>query len=62
MVVAEILDKVFWQRHPVTGDGHPVRMIGLLGRDCLRHGTFTYRGAEGRIDLRLDLATIGRLA
>ena len=62
MVVAGILDKVFQQRHPVTGDGHPVRMIGLLERDFLRHGTFTCRGAEGRIDLRLDLDTMGRLA
>jgi len=64
MVVAGIpnLDRVFQQRHPVTADGHPVRMIGLLGRDFLRHGTFTYRGAEGRMDLRLDLDTMGRLA
>jgi len=56
------LNKAFQSRHPKTVDGRPIRLIGLLGRDLLRHGTFTYQGTEGRMKLRLDIDTMGQSA
>jgi hypothetical protein len=41
-----------------TGDDHPTRLIGLLGRDFLRHATLTYNGTTGLIDVALDLSTM----
>jgi hypothetical protein len=34
------------------GDG-PIRVVGLLGRDFLRHVTFTYDGPAGKFQLRI---------
>ncbi len=41
-----------------TNDAHPSLLIGLLGRDFLRHAVFTYNGATGVIDVMLDLTTM----
>jgi hypothetical protein len=35
------------------GDGHPLRLIGLLGRDFLGHVTMTYRGVSGRVEFQI---------
>jgi hypothetical protein len=34
--------------------GQPVRLVGLLGRDLLRHATLTYRGTSGRFEVAFD--------
>jgi len=44
-----------------TDDPHPKRMIGLLGRDFLRHGLLTYNGVKGTIDLVLDLDSLAKV-
>jgi hypothetical protein len=37
----------------IVVDGEPLVIVGLLGRDFLRHTTLTYRGADGRVTLDL---------
>ncbi len=37
-----------------TPDDHPIRLIGLLGREFLQHATLVYRGSRGIIELVLD--------
>ena len=45
----------------VTGtEAFPKRLIGLLGRDFLRHATLVYRGSQGIVEIKVDLATMGR--
>ncbi len=46
--------------HPTAAEFHgkPIRLIGLLGRDFLRHATLTYDGDAGRIEMRLHLHSI----
>ncbi|MCP4897576.1 MAG: hypothetical protein GY906_11445 [bacterium] len=34
--------------------GEPIRVIGLLGRDFLRHTVLIYGGAEGRVEIWVD--------
>jgi hypothetical protein len=38
--------------------GFPHRLIGLLGRDWLRHGTLLYEGSKGRFEFKLDFASL----
>jgi hypothetical protein len=33
---------------------HPKRLIGLLGRDFLRHTTMVYRGSKGIVEIAVD--------
>ena len=37
---------------------HPMRLIGLLGRDLLRHARFQYDGLAGQIDVHFDLGNL----
>jgi hypothetical protein len=37
-----------------TGDECPKRLIGLLGRDFLRHATLIYQGSRGIVEVVLD--------
>jgi hypothetical protein len=37
-----------------TPDDHPIRLIGLLGREFLLHATLVYRGSRGIVELVLD--------
>ena len=41
------------------GGNQSQRVIGLLGRDFLRHGTFKYYGTRGLMEIDLDLSTFG---
>ena len=36
----------------------PRRMVGLIGRDLLRHATFVYKGSIGQFDFKLDLGSL----
>jgi hypothetical protein len=47
------LDKCLADRGLIQ-DGQSQRVIGLLGRDILRHTTFIYFGTEGRLELLVD--------
>ncbi|GAB5547847.1 MAG: hypothetical protein SangKO_076070 [Sandaracinaceae bacterium] len=42
------------------GNGQPVRLIGLLGRDVLKHATFVYRGSKGSIAIEFDMDSFHR--
>jgi hypothetical protein len=33
---------------------HPKRLIGLLGRDFLKHTTMVYRGSQGAVEIAVD--------
>jgi hypothetical protein len=55
------LNGAYQQAQPKASDGRPVRLIGLLGRDFLRHTTLTYEGAEGRLHLRIHLKSLTKL-
>ncbi len=39
-------------------DGSPVRPVGLLGRDFLRHTRLTYHGTEGRFQIAVSKALV----
>lgn len=41
-----------------TSDMFPKRLIGLLGREWLRHGTLLYEGTKGRFQFTLDLSSL----
>lgn len=41
-------------------DAFPKRMVGLIGRDLLRHATFVYKGSIGQFDFKLDLNTLAQ--
>ena len=43
-----------------TPDPFPKRMVGLIGRDLLRHATFVYKGSVGQFDFRLDLGSLSQ--
>ncbi len=43
-----------------TQDPFPKRMVGLLGRDLLRHAIFVYKGSVGQFDFRLDLGSLSQ--
>ena len=43
-----------------SGAKAPVRLIGLLGRDLLRHATFLYEGARAHFRLTFDGASFQR--
>lgn len=45
----------------LNANGVPVRVIGLIGRDFLRHCTMTYRGADGRVDFRIHPEGMNRM-
>lgn len=42
----------------LDGTGRPVRLIGLLGRDFLRHVTMTYRGSSAEVEFVLDFGSL----
>ena len=42
------------------GSSFPTRLIGLLGREFLRHATMTYRGSKGIVEIVLDLESFPR--
>ena len=41
-----------------TEDDYPKRLIGLLGRDFLRHAILTYNGNTGLVEVALDLNSL----
>ncbi|MCP4664525.1 MAG: hypothetical protein GY856_54770 [bacterium] len=41
-------------------DGSPVRHLGLLGRDILRHAVVYYNGITGRFQINFDVDQIVR--
>jgi hypothetical protein len=41
-------------------DSFPKRMVGLIGRDLLRHATFVYKGSVGQFDFKLDLGSLAQ--
>ncbi len=43
------------------GDDFPNRLIGLLGRDWLMHGTLLYEGSKGRFEFKVDLSSLNVL-
>jgi hypothetical protein len=44
----------------VAETGLEVRLVGLLGREFLRHGMLFYGGSEGIVELWIDLETLRR--
>jgi len=42
--------------------GQPVKLVGLLGRDILRHARFLYDGIDGRIEIKFDLDSLNRFS
>jgi hypothetical protein len=49
----------YFRNLPVQfADAFPRRMVGLIGRDLLRHSTFTYKGSIGQFDFKLDLGSL----
>ncbi|HSS49334.1 MAG TPA: aspartyl protease family protein [Thermoanaerobaculia bacterium] len=42
--------------------GQPVKLVGLLGRDILRHARFLYDGIAGRIEINFDLDSLNRFS
>ena len=43
---------------PIQHGKTRVRLVGLLGRDFLRHGRLIYDGALGRFEVRMNLYTL----
>jgi hypothetical protein len=41
-----------------TGDNHPKRLIGLLGREFLRLGKMVYDGVAGTVEITLDMSVL----
>jgi hypothetical protein len=39
----------------VGADGISAGLVGLLGRDVLRHSRFSYNGVEGTVDITFDI-------
>ena len=39
-------------------DGYPTRMIGLLGREFLRHTVLTYNGLTGELSIAMNYETL----
>lgn len=46
----------------LTHGGAPVRLVGLLGRDVLRHTKLLYDGIVGRLEIKFDLDSINRFS
>lgn len=42
----------------ITAGGQPVQLIGLLGRDLLKHTVVTYNGLEGWFEVDFDLSSM----
>lgn len=51
------LNEYFQQLQIQTSDPFPRRMIGLVGRDLMRHATLTYMGSKGQFEFKLDLSS-----
>lgn len=43
----------------LSRNGSPCPLVGLLGRDFLRHTTMTYDGPKGRVEIRLEPKSLG---
>jgi hypothetical protein len=49
----------YFRRIPIhSKDSFPLRMIGLIGQDLLRHATFVYKGSLGQFDFKLDVHSL----
>ena len=46
------------QQLGVQGTHGPLKLIGLLGRDFLRHATLIYSGAKGRVEVQIDPSSL----
>ena len=55
------LEESFRRMDVRDGNGNPVRLIGLLGRDFLRHTKFTYDG-HGNFEVIVRLDTLGAIS
>ena len=53
------IEAMFQKMGVHSGGKKTRRMLGLLGRDFLRHGTFKYYGTRGLMEIDLDLSTFG---
>jgi len=52
----------YFRRLPMESKGSfPMRMIGLIGRDLLRHATFVYKGSIGQFDFKLDMGSFAQV-
>ena len=54
VAAAKGLEAMFAKMGVKTGGKDGGRLIGLLGRDFLRHATFVYRGGKGEIEIIID--------
>lgn len=52
------MQKLFDALQVKVGGNVPPRLIGLIGRDFLRHATLIYRGTKGSFEVVLDLTSI----
>jgi hypothetical protein len=41
-----------------SADPFPARMIGLVGRDLLRHATLVYEGSKGSFEFKVDVSSL----
>ena len=51
------LNKLLAAMGPGT-DGYPTRLIGLLGREFLRHTILTYDGMTGQVSIAINYETL----
>jgi hypothetical protein len=52
------LERAYDQVGAQAGDGSPVRLIGLLGRDFLQYTKMTYDGPQARVTIEVDTKAI----